>query len=80
MSTPADKVVITIDGSGYTVEVQATRAVIAEQTIEITDGGTCISKLGDDLFDVLPPDLAASLDAMDLMLMDCVIALMPDNA
>jgi len=77
MSISADKVVITIDGSGYTIEAKFGRNTLVEQRSEIIDDGVAFERSGDDLFEQLCPELAASLDAMDLMLMDAAIALIP---
>lgn len=74
-----DKITITITGAGYTVEAQAGRATLAEQTAEIIDGGVAFEKTG-DLFVDLPVEIAATIDDMELMLMDAVIYLMPEAA
>ena len=73
-----DKIIITVSGDGYNIQGLAGKAVIAEQTQEF-DGTTSSERSGDDLFTSMPVELAATLDAMDLMLLDAVIALMPNR-
>lgn len=80
MTTPADKVVISITGSCWHIEVQAAGQVIADRTGEMLADGVGLELSGDDLFERLPVQLAATLDDMDLMLTDAVIALMPEDA
>lgn len=75
MSTPADKVVITLKGDGYSIECYADRVQFAGQTVEVIDAGREIVKYGDDLFVELPVELASVLHDLDLKLMDAVIAL-----
>lgn len=75
MTTPADKVVITITGGGYSVECYADRVQFAGQTVELIDDGRSIEKYGDDLFVELPVELASALHDLDLKLLDTVIAL-----
>ena len=73
MSTPADKVVIVVTGGGYIIEAQAGRHTVASQTVEYD--GVSLAKSGDDLFVVLPVDLASSLHDIDLKLLDVSLAL-----
>lgn len=81
MTTLAKKVVITITGSGWHIEVlQAAGLVIADRTGEMLADGVGLELSGDDLFEHLPVQLAATLDDMDLTLTDAVIALMPEAA
>lgn len=74
-----DKITITITGDGYSVEAKAERTTIAEHTAEIVDGGVAFEKTG-DLFVDLPVEIAATIDAMELALMDAVIYMMPEAA
>lgn len=78
MSTPADKVVITVQGDGYSIECYAGRVHFAGQTVEYD--GNHIEKSGDDFFVELPVDLAVTLHDIDLKLQDVVLALMPEAA
>lgn len=80
MSTPADKVVITITGAGWSIEAYAAGQMIADRTAEMLADGVELALSGDDYFESLPPDLAISLDNMELTLMDASIALMPEAA
>lgn len=80
MTTPADKVVITLTGDGYSIECYAGRVHFAGQTVEVIRDEMTMIKSGDDLFTELSIDLATTLTDIDLQLMDAVIALMPDNA
>lgn len=78
--TPADKVIITLTGEGYSIEAYAGRVTIAEQSVEIAPDFITIMKSGDDLFAQLPAELAHPLHCAGLNLMDAVIALMPEAA
>lgn len=75
MTTPADKIIITLTCHGYSIECYADRVQFAGQTVELFDGGQSIEKYGDDLFTALPVELASVLTDLDLKLMDAVIAL-----
>jgi hypothetical protein len=80
MITPADSVIITITDTQYTIEAYADRTAIASQSTEITEHGQALARSGDDLFDMLPIDLAVSLDSMELSLVDAVLAIAPEAA
>lgn len=75
MSTPADKVVITLTSAGYSIECHADRVQFCGQTVEVVNDGQTVEKYGDDLFTELPVELASALTDLDLKLMDTVIAL-----
>jgi len=73
MSTPADKVVITVQATGYSVECYTGRDQICSQNVECW--ADRFEKTGDDLFQALPIELADALHDLDLQLIDVAIGL-----
>lgn len=71
----ADKIVITLQGDGYSIECYAGRVQFAGQTVEVNADGLQLEKYGDDWFVELPVDLACALAELDLKLLDVVTSL-----
>lgn len=73
-----NKLIITVSGDGYNMQaLDESGRVIADRTREI--GATGNKVAGADFFVELPVQVAACVDAMDLALLDAVIALMPNQ-